>query len=96
MSLLRISDRRGTCPVCFWTDDGQTDADADAVRGGPNGDLSLSHARLNYAVYGASHPRYQDMVRAAPDERPERRPTGQAWLSRPARRRRTRLRCRRG
>ena len=24
----------GTCPVCFWTDDGQSDADADAVRGG--------------------------------------------------------------
>ncbi|MET8357205.1 CPCC family cysteine-rich protein [Micromonospora sp. DH14] len=61
----------GTCPVCFWTDDGQTDADADTVRGGPNGDLSLTHARLNYAVYGASHPRYQDMVRTArPDERP--------------------------
>ncbi|MFD6564807.1 CPCC family cysteine-rich protein [Micromonospora profundi] len=61
----------GTCPVCFWTDDGQTDADADAVRGGANGDLSLTYARLNYAVYGASHPRYQDMVRPArPDERP--------------------------
>lgn len=34
------------------------------VEGGPNGDLSLSHARLNFAIYGASHPRYQDMVRA--------------------------------
>ncbi|MEO3777379.1 CPCC family cysteine-rich protein [Micromonospora sp. B11E3] len=61
----------GTCPVCFWTDDGQGDADADVVRGGPNGDLSLSHARLNFAIYGASHPRYQDMVRPPrPEERP--------------------------
>lgn len=61
----------GTCPVCFWTDDGQSDADADVVRGGPNGDLSLSHARLNFAIYGASHPRYQESVRAPrPDEQP--------------------------
>ncbi|MFC4105231.1 CPCC family cysteine-rich protein [Micromonospora zhanjiangensis] len=61
----------GTCPVCFWTNDGQSDADADAVYGGPNGDLSLSHARLNFEVYGASHPRYQDAVRAPrADERP--------------------------
>lgn len=38
---------------------------------GPNGELSLSHARLNFAIYGASHPRYQEMVRAArPDEQP--------------------------
>lgn len=54
----------GTCPVCFWTDDGQSDADADVVRGRANGDLSLSHARLNFAVYGACHPRYQELVRA--------------------------------
>jgi len=59
-----------TCPICFWTDDGQSDTDADVVRGGPNGDLSLSAARLNFAIYGASHPRYQDVVRTArPDER---------------------------
>lgn len=54
----------GTCPVCFWTDDGQGDPDADVIRGGANGDLSLSHARLNFQIYGASHPRYQGMVRA--------------------------------
>lgn len=53
----------GTCPVCFWTDDGSTDQNAGIAQGGPNGDLSLSHARLNYAIYGASHPRYQDAVR---------------------------------
>lgn len=52
----------GTCPVCFWTNDGRTDPDA-VVPDGPNGDLSLSHARLNFAIYGASHPRYQEMVR---------------------------------
>lgn len=52
-----------TCPVCFWTDDGQGDADADVVRGGPNGELTLSHGRLNYAIYGASDPRYQELVR---------------------------------
>jgi hypothetical protein len=60
-----------TCPVCFWTDDGQDDRDADVVRGGPNGDLSLSEARLNYALYSASHRRYVDVVRRArPDEEP--------------------------
>jgi hypothetical protein len=60
-----------TCPVCFWTDDGQDDRDADVVRGGPNGELSLADARLNYAIYGASHRRYADVVRAArPDEAP--------------------------
>ncbi|MDP9163351.1 MAG: hypothetical protein M3N06_04575, partial [Pseudomonadota bacterium] len=30
------------CPVCFWEDDGQGDADADVVMGGPNKDLSLT------------------------------------------------------
>lgn len=42
------------CAVCFWEDDGQDNADADEVRGGPNGDLSLAHARTNYRAYGAS------------------------------------------
>lgn len=41
------------CPVCFWEDDGQDDHDADTVRGGPNGDLSLTAARLNYRDFGA-------------------------------------------
>jgi hypothetical protein len=27
------------CPVCLWEDDGQSDHDADTVRGGPNGRL---------------------------------------------------------
>jgi len=41
------------CEVCFWEDDGQDDHDADVVRGGPNGSLSLSQARENFRVYGA-------------------------------------------
>jgi hypothetical protein len=58
------------CPVCFWEDDGQDDADADEVRGGPNGDLSLTEARANYLVFGACEERLVDKVRApAPEER---------------------------
>ena len=41
------------CPVCFWEDDGQNDEDADVVRGGPNGGLSLTQARKNYKEHGA-------------------------------------------
>lgn len=33
------------------------------VAGGPNGEVSLSDARLNFAIYGASHRRYVDVVR---------------------------------
>jgi hypothetical protein len=33
------------------------------VTGGPNGDVSLSDARLNFSIYGASHRRYLDVVR---------------------------------
>ncbi|WHO76586.1 MULTISPECIES: CPCC family cysteine-rich protein [Rhizobium] len=40
-------------PVCFWEDDGQDDHDAELVRGGPNGPLSLVQARLNFAESGA-------------------------------------------
>jgi hypothetical protein len=59
-----------TCPVCFWTDDGRTEQEVDAARDdSPNGDLTLRDARLNYAIYGACHPRYGDLVRPPrPDE----------------------------
>jgi hypothetical protein len=40
------------CPVCFWEDDGQDDHDAEAIRGGPNYELSLSQARRNFAKFG--------------------------------------------
>ncbi|MGW2563367.1 CPCC family cysteine-rich protein [Streptomyces sp. NPDC001514] len=36
------------CPECGWEDDGQDDEDAHIVRGGPNGRLSLTQARLDY------------------------------------------------
>ena len=36
------------CGECDWEDDGQDDHDADRVRGGPNGDLSLTAARQLY------------------------------------------------
>jgi hypothetical protein len=42
------------CPVCFWQDDGQSDATANEVWGGPNGTLSLTAARENFRGIGAS------------------------------------------
>jgi hypothetical protein len=43
---LTLNERGGweICAVCFWEDDGQDDHDADNVRGGPNGALSLTQA----------------------------------------------------
>jgi hypothetical protein len=41
------------------------------VTGSLNGDLSLVEARLNFSIYGASSPRYRDLVRPPRlDERP--------------------------
>ncbi len=51
------------CPVCFWEDDGQDDHNADVVRGGPNGKLSLTAARANYRVFGASEKRRIEHLR---------------------------------
>ncbi len=62
----RTLDERGgydICPVCFWEDDGQDDHDADVVRGGPNGALSLTQARANYRQLGASEERFLGNVR---------------------------------
>ncbi len=42
------------CTRCGWEDDGQGDADADAVRGGPNAELSLTQARANWARHGSA------------------------------------------
>ncbi|MEU4873403.1 CPCC family cysteine-rich protein [Streptomyces sp. NPDC021608] len=59
------------CPVCFWEDDGQDDHDADRVRGGPNGRLSLTEARRNFRIMGASDERRTRHVRdPLPHERP--------------------------
>lgn len=52
------------CPVCFWEDDGQDDHDADVVRGGPNGPLSLTQARTNYDDFRACDRAFLDKVRS--------------------------------
>lgn len=52
------------CQVCYWQDDGQDEHDADIVRGGPNGELSLREARDNYRRFQASDPRFVAHVRA--------------------------------
>lgn len=51
------------CPVCDWVDDGQDDRDADVVRGGANGALSLALARRNFEGFGASDRRALASVR---------------------------------
>ncbi|MGD9925811.1 MAG: CPCC family cysteine-rich protein [Pseudorhodoplanes sp.] len=56
------------CAVCCWEDDGQSDADAGIVRGGPNGALSLSAARENFARTGACDPNFAPRVRAPKPE----------------------------
>ena len=60
------------CPVCFWEDDGQDEDDADTVRGGPNGSLSLTQARLNYREFGACETRSLEHIR--PPRQDEIRP----------------------
>ncbi len=63
------------CEVCFWEDDGQDDHDADVVRGGPNGALSLTQARANYRRFGACDERSVGSVRPPrPEELPGQRP----------------------
>ncbi len=69
------------CPVCWWLDDGQDEADADVVRGGPNGILSLTAARTNFLACGASDPRFVGHVRAP---LPTERTAGQNAAFRPA------------
>jgi hypothetical protein len=54
------------CPVCYWEDDGQDDHDADIVRGGPNGKLSLTAARVNFRAVGACDERCMQFVRRPP------------------------------
>ena len=53
----------GLCPVCWWEDDGQEDADAADVHMTVNGELSLAEAREYYTLCGASHPRFLSYVR---------------------------------
>ncbi len=48
-----LTERGGydICCLCNWEDDGQDNADADDVRGGPNGSYSLTEARDNFRRY---------------------------------------------
>jgi len=55
----------GLCPVCWWEDDGQEDADAREIRMTVNGHLSLDEAREHYSHCGAAHPRFLPYVRKA-------------------------------
>lgn len=43
------------CELCDWEDDGQDDSSSDEVRGGPNGQYSLTEARENFKAYGAMY-----------------------------------------
>ena len=52
------------CPECGWEDDGQDDADADVVRGGPNGARSLTEARAVYQEAVAQSPDNPDSFAA--------------------------------
>jgi len=65
-----LEERAGfeLCAVCFWEDDGQDDHDADEVRGGPNGDVSLAQARANYLKLGACRERDLPHVRSPKPE----------------------------
>lgn len=49
------------CAVCWWEDDGQDNAQAHLVYGGPNGSLSLSRARINVLLFGISDPSREDL-----------------------------------
>jgi len=53
----------GLCPVCWWEDDGQEDADATEVRLTVNGQLSLKQVRFYFEQCGAAHPRFLPYVR---------------------------------
>jgi hypothetical protein len=56
------------CQVCFWEDDGQDDHDADTIRGGPNGVLSLSAGRRSFKALGACEARMKSHVRPPRDD----------------------------
>ena len=49
------------CELCNWEDDGQSDSDANVVRGGPNADYSLAEARQNFAKYRVMYRPDRDM-----------------------------------
>ena len=57
-------DARGEydiCTVCWWEDDGQDNDDANVVRGGPNSNVSLTRARINFLSTGIFQPSRTDL-----------------------------------
>ncbi|GEM_PF-1650224 len=57
-------DERGgwdICRICWWEDDGQDNHNATAVAGGPNSNISLGRARLNFIQHGIFHPDRDDL-----------------------------------
>lgn len=59
------------CYVCCWEDDGQDDHNADVVRGGPNGNLSLTQARQNFVAEFGANRRRAPHVKPRPNENPD-------------------------
>jgi len=59
------------CELCNWEDDGQSDDDADEVRGGPNADYSLTEARRNFAQYRVMYQPERDMRISGADSKLE-------------------------
>ena len=55
------------CELCNWEDDGQGDADAHIVRGGPNGEYSLAEARTNFPRFLVMYRPGHDMRVTGPD-----------------------------
>lgn len=60
------------CPICFWEDDGQDNADADEERGRPN-PVSLLEGRANFLRFGASVEHDRAKVRAPRPDEPQLR-----------------------
>ena len=59
------------CFLCWWEDDGQDDADADEVRGGPNASYSLTQARFNFAEHLVMYEPGNDRRVHGPDSQEE-------------------------
>lgn len=63
VSVLQIPNSPRARTVCFWHDDGQDEADAEIVLGGPNRSPSLRQAQNNFRRIGAVEERFLKNVR---------------------------------
>ncbi len=55
------------CRVCWWEDDGQDSHNAHLVLGGPNDNLSLLRARVNFILFGIYDPKRKDLLEKRDD-----------------------------